>query len=209
MVFNHRPGLWRTFTIEAPPTKPIVGTVRDRATGKLLAGVRVESQNLPGMMFYPRNALHTQTDAEGRFRLIGMPKDTKPGSEPGNLIRFVPNEDQPFLIRTVAVPDTPGLDPVRLDVDLRRGQWITGRVTDKATGKPVFSRIEYFPWLKNPFRRPPRSTAVSDSPATTSGSTPARTAAIDCSVCLVAGSSVSRPWGGCIARASAPSKSPA
>ena len=143
-----------TFTIEAPPTKPIVGTVRDRATGKPLAGVRVESQNLPGMLFYPRNALQTQTDAEGRFRLVGMPKDTKPGSEPGNLIRFVPKDDQPFLIRTVAVPDTPGLDPVRLDVDLRRGQWITGRVTDKATGKPVFSRIEYFPWLKNPFATP-------------------------------------------------------
>jgi 5-hydroxyisourate hydrolase-like protein (transthyretin family) len=144
-----------TFTIEAPPTKPIVGTVRDRATGKPLAGVRVESQNLPGMLFYPRNALQTQTDAEGRFRLVGMPKDTKPSSEPGNLIRFVPNDDQPFLVRTVAVPDTPGLDPVRLDVDLRRGQWITGRVTDKATGKPVFSRIEYFPWLKNPFATPP------------------------------------------------------
>jgi hypothetical protein len=133
------------FTIQAAPTKPIVGTVRDRATGRPLAGVRVES----------RNSAQTRTDAEGRFRLVGMPKDTKPGSELGNLIRFVPNEDQPFLVRTVAVPETPGLDPVKLDVDLRRGQWITGRVTDKATGKPVFSRIEYFPWLKNPFATPP------------------------------------------------------
>jgi len=142
-----------SFTIQAAPTMPIVGTVRDRATGRPLPGVRIESEGLAGMLYFPRNGLQTKTDAEGKFRLVGLPKLSPggPNRSSGNVIGIIPNEDQPYFSRKIAVPDSPGLQPVRIDVDLRRGQWVTGRVTDKSTGKPVVSRVEYFPLVKNPY----------------------------------------------------------
>ncbi len=47
------------------PTRPIVGTVRDAASGAPLAGVTVE---------YRRGVLRAETDAAGKYRLVGMPK---------------------------------------------------------------------------------------------------------------------------------------
>ena len=41
----------------------------------------------------------------------------------------------------------------RFDVELHRGIWITGRATDKVTGKPVVARLYYFPFLTNPFAK--------------------------------------------------------
>ncbi len=41
------------------------------------------------------------------------------------------------------VTDTPGLDPVVLDIGLKRGIVIEGRVTDKETGKPLEALVEY------------------------------------------------------------------
>src|SRR5262249_7428586 len=50
-------------------------------------------------------------------------------------------------------PDDPGLQPVTVDVKLKRGVWITGKVTDKVTGKPVPSWIRYGVFEDNPNRR--------------------------------------------------------
>src|SRR4029077_19889131 len=81
-----------------------------------------------------------------RFRLIGMPK----GAE--NQLRFVPNEQQPYFERDVEVPDPAGLGPVPMEIELHRGNWITGKVTDRATGAPVPTvRMLYFPFLTNEF----------------------------------------------------------
>ena len=62
------------------------------------------------------------------------------------------------------VPDAPGFEPVRVDVELHRGIWITGRVTDQATGQPVpTAELFYLPFQSNGFARalpefPPEST---------------------------------------------------
>jgi hypothetical protein len=40
-----------------------------------------------------------------------------------------------------------------VDAELKRGVWIKGRVTDKVTGKPVPSAIEYFAFADNPYRK--------------------------------------------------------
>ena len=143
------------FTFEAGPTKPIVGTVRDRATGKPLADVPVESEHLAGMIVNPHNSLVTKTDANGHFRLIGMPKGNTVDMSGENVIRVAPAPDQPYFTRNFKVPDSPGVEAVTVDVDLARGQWITGRVTDQATGKPVSALINYFPFLDNPHAKPP------------------------------------------------------
>jgi protocatechuate 3,4-dioxygenase beta subunit len=84
------------------------------------------------------------TDAQGRYRLLGMPKGEK------NRIRAVPDGDQPYLVSLKLVPDSPGLDPVQADVELRRGVWIEGRIMDKATGKPVRQNVNYFAHPDNP-----------------------------------------------------------
>ena len=58
----------------AGPTKPIVGVVRDKDTKKPLAGITIRSDKLPGSPFRGEDIVQTTTDAEGRYRLTGMPK---------------------------------------------------------------------------------------------------------------------------------------
>src|SRR5262249_43624337 len=68
-----------TFDLPAVPTKPVVGVVRDKDTGKPLAGVTVRSYRIAGAVDF--NGLsRTTTDREGRYRLVGLPKG------PGNAI---------------------------------------------------------------------------------------------------------------------------
>jgi hypothetical protein len=50
----------------AGPTKPIVGTVRDKQTGKALAGIRVVG-----------NGVEAITDEQGHYRLVGGPKQAQ------------------------------------------------------------------------------------------------------------------------------------
>ncbi len=90
--------------------------------------------------------LKTTTDAQGRFRLLGFPKGA------GNQLLVVPNDDQPYFLREVAVPDPPGIAPVPVEVALHKGIWIQGKVTDKETGKPVAGGwMHYIPFLDNAF----------------------------------------------------------
>jgi RNA polymerase sigma factor (sigma-70 family) len=133
----------------AAPCKPIVGVVRDADTHKPLAGVTVRSMSLtvrPGMRSQ-FDLVRATTDAEGRYRLTGMPKRA------GNFIAAVPGHDQPYVAANREVPESPGLDPVTVDMELRRGVWIEGKLTDKATGKPLRGSVEYFSLYSNPHLR--------------------------------------------------------
>src|SRR5262249_42622134 len=58
-----------TFDFHVKPSKPIVGTVRDRRTGKPLAGIMVGSFRWVN--------LSTKTDANGHYRIDGIPKDSE------------------------------------------------------------------------------------------------------------------------------------
>ncbi|MEX0742436.1 MAG: M56 family metallopeptidase, partial [Phycisphaeraceae bacterium] len=63
------------FVFAATPSRTVTGTVRDAETGSPMVGVAVESYSLADR---PRHAnvrvLKSVTDADGRFRLVGMPK---------------------------------------------------------------------------------------------------------------------------------------
>jgi hypothetical protein len=50
-------------------------------------------------------------------------------------------------------PDSPGLEPVTVDVELKRGVWIEGKIIDKVTGKPVRGAVQYIPMDGNPNMR--------------------------------------------------------
>jgi len=104
--------------------------------------VTVMSQTMAGVRF-ATDAVETRTDANGRFLLLGLPKGE------GNQILVVPNDEQPYFMREVSVPDPAGMGPVEVEVELLRGLWVTGRVTDRVTKQPVNGRLAYFPFLAN------------------------------------------------------------
>ncbi len=132
------------FQHAAAPCKPIVGVVRDRDTQEPLAGITIRSSTRATRPNYIDDLIQTATDADGRFRLTGMPRGK------GNRIMALPADDQPYPCITQEVPDTPGLDPVTAALELRRGIWIEGKITDKVTGKPVSVGVEYFSLHGNP-----------------------------------------------------------
>jgi beta-lactamase regulating signal transducer with metallopeptidase domain len=134
------------FTRVASPGRPIEGTVRDAATGKPLAGVRVHVVSFANRMsgqWY----LFTLTDEKGHYRLAGLPFGK------GNRLWLVPHENQPYFMREVVVPNWQVSGSRTFDVALHRGLWITGKATDKVTGKPVEARLYYLPYLANPFTK--------------------------------------------------------
>jgi RNA polymerase sigma factor (sigma-70 family) len=136
-----------SFRHVAAPSRPIVGVVRDKDTKKPLAGVRVRSHKVkvgPGHFRQIDAEVSTTTDAEGRFRLTGLPKGS------GYYVLVMPSANQPYVVTSEAVPDTPGLGPVTVDFALKRGVWVEGKITDKATGKPVRGAVEYMSMYSNP-----------------------------------------------------------
>jgi len=126
----------------ARPTQIISGTVRDKGTGKSLAGVTVNSGVQQGWW---ENAVYATTDFQGRYRVVGLPKTAK------RQVMFFPIEGTPYLPAGFAVPDHEGLQAITLDVELTRGVVVSGRITDKETGKPIAAGLHYNPLKGNKF----------------------------------------------------------
>jgi RNA polymerase sigma factor (sigma-70 family) len=135
------------FDHAAAPTRPIVGTVRDGETGKPIAGVAIlapipsdlGSQEIPGLPGQSlRHYLRATTDAKGRYRLIGLPRNQD------HVLFTAPAADQPYLAPVKVASGDAALDSMTVDFTLKRSVVIRGRVTDKATGQPVGAQVEYF-----------------------------------------------------------------
>ncbi len=135
--------------VTVPPSQPITGIVKDAKTGEPMAGVAIESYRMTERGISAQREIRVKTDKDGRYTLRGLPKGA------GNQIIAVPNDDQPYLMRVFEVPNPTGMKPIDLDLELNRGVWITGQLTNKATGKNI--RVEdeayvyYYPYLANPF----------------------------------------------------------
>jgi RNA polymerase sigma factor (sigma-70 family) len=140
-----------SFTLPLAPSLPVTGVVRDAGTNKPLGGVRVLGQaelndSVSGWLILPD--VEAVTDAWGKYTLDGLPKAKKyvlvadPRAGDGPVHQFATRSD-----------DTPGFTAIRADFDLPRGVIVTGRITDKKTGKPVRGHLFYRPlssneWLK-------------------------------------------------------------
>jgi RNA polymerase sigma factor (sigma-70 family) len=124
-----------TFELVFGPTKPITGVVRLKGSGKPLAGVPVHgSESATG------TSVSARTDAEGRFRLVGLPK-----GEVYQIRAYPKTGIDPFFGKTITVADTEGLKPIETTLELPRGVIVIGRLVDEATGRPVFAGIsQYF-----------------------------------------------------------------
>ena len=121
------------FEIATPPGRTITGMIRDHESGRPLAGVQVQSYLFSEAV----------TDALGHYRLTGQPKSTE-----NTIVVELPG--QPYLKVVKTVADTPGLGPIALDLTLKKGIWIEGRLTDKTNGKPVRGVVQYYPLASNP-----------------------------------------------------------
>ena len=131
-------------TIVAEPGRPIEGVVKDADTKAPIPGAIVTAQQLSGSIMSIEGLITATTDAEGRYRLIGLPKgDT-------HVLSVHPPLDQPYFVTDfLKVSAGPGIEPVRFDIAAHRGIWIDGRVTDAKTGQPVRAIIHYYPYLAN------------------------------------------------------------
>jgi RNA polymerase sigma factor (sigma-70 family) len=138
------------FDLLAVPTRAVVGGVRDKETGKPLAGVVVRSYKIGGTEDL-NGLVRTTTDKDGRYRLVGLPKGEGSAIMVEAWGRTPRPEDLPYLAAVQKVGNPPGLEPVTVDVGMRRGVWVKGRVIDKATGKGVAAGFDYFCFGDNPF----------------------------------------------------------
>jgi beta-lactamase regulating signal transducer with metallopeptidase domain/protocatechuate 3,4-dioxygenase beta subunit len=128
-----------TFDHVVKPVRVVEGTIRDMGTGKPLAGVQV----------YAWGPVYTDsfTNKDGKYRLSSLAKAQEVEINVGPWGR----DQLPYLNVAKRVVDTPGLDTLTVDFDLVRGVVLSGRVTDKATGKPVArARVAYATFADNP-----------------------------------------------------------
>ncbi len=138
------------FDFAPGPALVVEGTVRDQDSGKPIAGVVVRlglGHDFGYNFGWAQEELTTTTDASGNYRLAGMPR---PSPQAYQAVQFLPPRDQPYLPAGFT-PTRPEFGkPVKLDARLKRGVWVKGRVTDKATGQPVQTVVEYFAFADNP-----------------------------------------------------------
>jgi hypothetical protein len=128
--------LGATFACELADARPLGGVVRDRASGKPIAGVKVSVGGTSAV---------TLTDEAGRYEMPGCPRLQEYD------VRAQPDNGQPYFAATARVPDRLGDEPLTVDFDLVRGIFLHGRITDQATGKPPRAAVaEYYPLFPNP-----------------------------------------------------------
>jgi RNA polymerase sigma factor (sigma-70 family) len=132
-----------SFDVVALPGRVVTGVVRDRDTGKPLAGALIHKHRFGGVSEVDSNLIRTTSDASGRFVLHGLPK-----GEGYQVVAETP--EMPYLGQVAPVADLPGLEPVVVNFDLARGMWVHGRVTEKGSGKPLWAGVEYYCFSDNP-----------------------------------------------------------
>jgi RNA polymerase sigma factor (sigma-70 family) len=121
----------------SPPCRPVSGVVRDRATGKPIAGAVVRAEETVGNPFY---VVQTITDSDGRYRLTGLGKGRE--GQAVSVLALGP-DNRPYLGMKKHTGGA-GLEPATLDFPLKKGLWVEGQVTDRATGRGVQSGMMYY-----------------------------------------------------------------
>lgn len=136
-----------SFTHTADPCRVVSGVVRDKATGKPIAGAVVREEQ---PVRYPAYYIRTTTDKEGRYRLTGLPITSggpfAPRANPSVVV--LPPEGEPYLALRKPLPADRESKEAKFDFDLPRGVWLEGQVKDKATGRGVEAHLQYFPFTE-------------------------------------------------------------
>lgn len=123
-----------SFEYVVAPARTIEGTVRDTRTGQPIAGAVVATSSGGDA-----NTIRTTSDQHGRYQLGGLPKLAS------YHLYVHPGLESRLLPRSIEIPATQGLEPIRQDIKLVAAVGLSGRVVDKATGKGVKSWIDFWP----------------------------------------------------------------
>ncbi len=121
------------FDLTIAPGRVIEGVIRDAETGRPVPGARIRSWE----------ASSSSSDAQGRFRLTGHPMNTEHRIE-------VVVDGQTYIKVVKVIGNPTGLEPIVLDIKLRRGLILEGTVTNRANGRPVRAVVQYYPFRDNP-----------------------------------------------------------
>ncbi len=130
-----------TLDYVAAAPRLIEGTVREAGSGKPLASITVWSSIGSGN----DDRCTAVTDKQGRYRLTGLPKMKEV------LLHAWADKESNWLPGGARVRDQAGLEPIQADLTMVRGVAVSGRVIDRATGKPVPSAIRSVPLPNNKF----------------------------------------------------------
>ena len=117
----------------------VTGRVVDIETGKPIPGVKISAEpSLGGSVFV--QTLEATSDDSGNFTIMGIPS-----GRPAELMATI--DDRPYFEQRIKVAK----DERAIDVKLKKGIWITGKVTNE-DGNPIESAVFYFVNNSNPNR---------------------------------------------------------
>jgi beta-lactamase regulating signal transducer with metallopeptidase domain len=135
----------RKFEFVAAPTQVIEGQVVDADSGEPLLDVQVRVAQFAGNRFSQMDFLSARTDEQGNYKLIGAPQGG------GHRIEVTPAADMPYFSAPQTLRKVPAsFDPIRADFKLKRGIWVTGKVTDPDSAEPMKDIVvEYLPLRSN------------------------------------------------------------
>jgi hypothetical protein len=120
---------------QAPRVRTIRGTVLDQVSREPIAGIMVS--------IHPGNA-RFRTGSDGRFALLERRQDVGYG------LVADPATGQGYFVSQVCAREQAGAAELTQDFLLMRGITLTGRVTNRSTGKPPnFAVLEYYPLSSN------------------------------------------------------------
>lgn len=136
------------FSYVAAPSAPVTGVVRDKVSKEPITGLTISVEGLAGSPMSKTGWMITTTDENGRYTINGLPTA-------GDVKRYrnrisVTATDQPYISTDFNLPSSPGTDPIEFNIELQRAVLATGRLTDKATGKPIQASLHYTPFSGNP-----------------------------------------------------------
>ncbi|HEY2837999.1 MAG TPA: M56 family metallopeptidase, partial [Pirellulales bacterium] len=134
----------RNFVRAIGPSRPIEGRVTDIDTGAPLAGAVVRAVLIHGQRVSTsreREEFATRTDAEGRYRITGLPI-----GDGNQLVAFTTGAD-PYVAIGHSVDTSRDEEKTPQDFRLKRGVWVEGRVFDAASQQPFTGEISYYFFL--------------------------------------------------------------
>jgi RNA polymerase sigma factor (sigma-70 family) len=132
------------FEYVAPAVRAIRGVVRDKATGRPIAGVKMNAQPIPGPAV--ASPLTSFTDNTGSYEIFVPPEPT------GWRLHAQPESGQPYFASYVEIELKPGPDAIAVEFNLVSGILVHGRIQDEATRNPPKAAVvEYYPLFPNPY----------------------------------------------------------
>ncbi len=130
--------------IVAEPEKPLRGMVKDSESGKGRPGVLVQlTRRESGALLrvWPK----ARTDAQGRYEMHGARKSL------AYMLEVAGDPAEGYMPAQVWANDSPGYQPITMDISVKKGVIVTGKMIDGTTRKPVTGRVMIAALHNNPF----------------------------------------------------------